>query len=101
MTRIEIDRDMFREETVEEVKQKLDDDKIEDLEGLITVLTEITDDLANTFDACLAQHPPRKDIIEVYMEISHVQICKRLTDEWEKNALKMNSIETLSLLDWL
>lgn len=57
--------------------------------------------MINTFDACLAQNPPRKDIIQLFMQNIHTRICERLTYEWDHKALLMTPLDIFSLCEWV
>lgn len=51
---------------------------------ILDIIKEVTDDMVSTFDACLVQKLPRKDIISLYMEVMNDQfICSVLKIEWE------------------
>ena len=106
ITQYEIDRDQLKEEIDRDIDFKLWTDdmtnykEFEEILETLALLTEIKDDMIYTFDACLVQKPPRNDIIEMYMESTHVKICERLTYEWTTKALVMNPIDILELLEW-
>lgn len=101
VTQFEIDRDQLKEAIERELEDKLFTDDManykeyEEVHDTLVMLTEIKDDMIYTFDACMVQTPPRNDIIEMYMETTHIKICERLTHEWTQKALLMNPIDIL------
>ena len=68
---------------------------------LLETLKEIKEEMISNIDACLVQTPPRKDIIELFMETVHVKISDRLTHEWNTKALLMSPFEIMSLLEFV
>ena len=68
---------------------------------LLETLKEIKEEMISNIDACLVQTPPRKDIIELFMETVHVKISDRLTHEWNTKALLMSPFDIMSLLEFV
>ena len=75
-----MDRDQLREQMERDIDFKLWNEEMtnykefDDINQTLGILSPIKEDMINTFDACLVQNPPRKDIIELYMETTHVKI---------------------------
>lgn len=100
VTLYELDRDALKDDILEGVKEKLQtmdiDSKyieFEEIHLLLELCTQISDEMVTIFDACLAQPKARKDIIEMFMGTTHIELIKRLTHEWEKRAMEMEAIE--------
>jgi len=107
ITKYEMDRDQLLEELEKDIDFKLWNDDMsnykeyEEVHLTLEVLSEIKDDMVYTFDACMVQKPPRKDIIEMYMDSVNVKICERLTYEWDSKVMLMNPLDILCLLEWV
>lgn len=78
--------------------------ELEEWDGDIDVVLEqcshISEELIETFDACLAIKPQRKDIITFLMDISHVHLLQLLSCFWEKYGIDLNPFVTLTLIDY-
>ena len=74
--------------------------KYEDVDQLLEACSQVNEDILSTINACMSQQPQRRDIITVYMDISHRQICSVLSHYWEKQAVKLSAFDTLTLIDW-
>ena len=82
----------------------------DDVESLLEQCTILKDDMitvrtvffivSQTFDACLALKPQRKDIIELYMKNGHTHLTGVLTRFWDTKAVGLNVIyyESLTLI---
>lgn len=74
----------------------------DDVESLLEQCTVLKDDMitvrtvffivSQTFDACLALKPQRKDIIELYMKNGHTHLTGVLTRFWDTKAVGLNVI---------
>ena len=72
VTEHEIDADRLEERLKIEAKEIFPDDKEwEYIDHLLDECNKFSKELFSTFDACLAQNPPRKDIIKLYMNTQH------------------------------
>ena len=45
--------------------------KYEDIDHLLDICTHIKEDIITMVDACMAQQPQRRDIINIYMDKGH------------------------------
>jgi hypothetical protein len=107
ITKYEIDRDQLREEIEKDIDFILwtgdmkNYREFEDIYQTLELLNDVTEDMVSTFDACLVQKLPRKDIIELYMDVVHTKTCERLTHEWNSKAFLMTPLDIYALLEWL
>lgn len=107
ITSYELDRDELREKIEKDADMQLWDEvtnnykEFEEIHGLLQLLSEIKEEMIYTFDACMVQKPPRKDIIELFMETTHNKICERLSYEWSEKALLMSLLDIFALLEWV
>lgn len=107
VTNFEIDKDMVREEIEKDIDNQLWNEEMTDYKEYeevyltLEAIDVIKEDMIYTFDACLAQNPPRKDIIQMYMETVHLKMCERLTHEWNIKALLMTPLDILSVCEWV
>jgi len=80
VTKFEIDRDQLKEELEKEVDDKLLEDDLtnykefEEVYQTLEAINEIKEDMINIFDACLVQKPPRKNLIELFMDTWHTKL---------------------------
>ena len=56
--------------------------------------------MITTVDACMAQQPQRRDIINIYMSHGHDHLMSVLSYYWEKQATRISAFDTLTMLDW-
>ena len=107
ITSYEMDRDELRERVERDTELMLWDEvtnnykEFDEIHNLLLLLSEIKEEMIYIFDACMVQKPPRKDIIELYMETTHIKLWERLTYEWNEKALLMGLLDIFALLEWI
>jgi hypothetical protein len=72
VTEFEIDADELSERLKNEVREMFPEGKEwKHLDEILDKANSLSKELFSIFDACLAQNPPRKDLIKLYMETQH------------------------------
>lgn len=107
--------DLLREQIENQYERVIPKSKhdYEDVESLLEICSALREDmitvsiilsinfnfsLLQTFDACLALKPQRKDIIELYMKAAHTHMSEVLSKFWEHRAVELNVRFKLMLL---
>jgi hypothetical protein len=72
VTEFEIDADELADRLNSEAREMFPKDKEwKSLDELLDKANDLSKELFSIFDACLAQNPPRKDLVKLYMETQH------------------------------